>query len=330
MTPEAPAGLPRLLAAPPHDHRDHVARYGPIPELRRRAERAEFVAMVERSGLRGRGGGRLPDRPQAARRRRRRAPSRRGGQRRRGRAGEPQGPRAVAPRAAPGDRRRRGRGSGRRRGGDPLRRRPRRPRRPRRARQARSAPAPGRCRVPTPGGSTVVPSRYVAGEESARRQLPQRRRCQAGVGAAAPVRARGARPRHARAERRDAGQPRARSRASAPSGTGRVGTTDEPGSVLTTTVGARRPPRRVRVRARHAVHAGDRVGRRARPNRSARCWSAATSAPGSASKPPSDWCSRHGVLRQAGADARLRRRGRAPDAELRRRRDGARRALPRR
>ncbi len=60
MSTDASAGLPRLLAAPPRDHHDHVARYGPLPELRRRAERAEFVAMVERSGLRGRGGGGFP------------------------------------------------------------------------------------------------------------------------------------------------------------------------------------------------------------------------------------------------------------------------------
>ena len=39
MNPDAPAGLPRLLAAPPHNHHDHVTRYGPLPELRRRAGR---------------------------------------------------------------------------------------------------------------------------------------------------------------------------------------------------------------------------------------------------------------------------------------------------
>ncbi len=60
MSTDAPAGLPRLLAAPPRDHHDHVARYGPLPELRRHTERAEFVAIVERSGLRGRGGGGFP------------------------------------------------------------------------------------------------------------------------------------------------------------------------------------------------------------------------------------------------------------------------------
>jgi NADH:ubiquinone oxidoreductase subunit F (NADH-binding) len=60
MSGSAPAGLPRLLASPPRDLDEHVARYGPLPELRRRAERDEFVAMVERSGLRGRGGGGFP------------------------------------------------------------------------------------------------------------------------------------------------------------------------------------------------------------------------------------------------------------------------------
>jgi NADH:ubiquinone oxidoreductase subunit F (NADH-binding) len=60
MSERAPAGLPRLLATPPRDHDEHVARYGPLPELRRRAERDEFTAMVERSGLRGRGGGGFP------------------------------------------------------------------------------------------------------------------------------------------------------------------------------------------------------------------------------------------------------------------------------
>jgi NADH:ubiquinone oxidoreductase subunit F (NADH-binding) len=60
MTAAAPTGLPRLLAAAPRDYAEHDARYGPLPELRRRAERDEFVAMVERSGLRGRGGGGFP------------------------------------------------------------------------------------------------------------------------------------------------------------------------------------------------------------------------------------------------------------------------------
>src|SRR5689334_12403272 len=60
MTTDAPRGLPRLLTVAPRDHREHLARYGPLPELRRRAERAEFVATVERSGLRGRGGGGFP------------------------------------------------------------------------------------------------------------------------------------------------------------------------------------------------------------------------------------------------------------------------------
>jgi NADH:ubiquinone oxidoreductase subunit F (NADH-binding) len=56
----APAGLPRLLVPLPRDHVEHLARYGALPELRRRDERNEFVAMVERSGLRGRGGAGFP------------------------------------------------------------------------------------------------------------------------------------------------------------------------------------------------------------------------------------------------------------------------------
>ena len=60
MSTVPPAGLPRLLAPPAADHREHVTRYGPLPELRRHVERGEFIAMVERSGLRGRGGGGFP------------------------------------------------------------------------------------------------------------------------------------------------------------------------------------------------------------------------------------------------------------------------------
>jgi NADH:ubiquinone oxidoreductase subunit F (NADH-binding) len=60
MSVAPPAGLPRLLAAPTTDHREHLARYGLLPELRRRVERSELISMVERSGLRGRGGGGFP------------------------------------------------------------------------------------------------------------------------------------------------------------------------------------------------------------------------------------------------------------------------------
>lgn len=56
----APAGLPRLLAPAPADHAEHLARYGPLPALRSRGERSECIAMVERSGLRGRGGAGFP------------------------------------------------------------------------------------------------------------------------------------------------------------------------------------------------------------------------------------------------------------------------------
>src|SRR5690242_19993357 len=60
MSSTAPSGLPRLLAPSPRDLEEHVARYGPLPGLRKRAERHEFAAMVERSGLRGRGGAGFP------------------------------------------------------------------------------------------------------------------------------------------------------------------------------------------------------------------------------------------------------------------------------
>ncbi len=79
----APAGLPRLLAPSPANLGEHVARYGPLPELRKRMERAECIAMVERSGLRGRGGGGFPTGRKLPRRRRRWSPSDRRGQRRR-------------------------------------------------------------------------------------------------------------------------------------------------------------------------------------------------------------------------------------------------------
>lgn len=58
--PPGPAGLPRLLAAPCADHAEHRARYGPLPTLRTRGERADFLAAVDASGLRGRGGGAFP------------------------------------------------------------------------------------------------------------------------------------------------------------------------------------------------------------------------------------------------------------------------------
>jgi NADH:ubiquinone oxidoreductase subunit F (NADH-binding) len=55
-----PSGLPRLLAPPCADHAEHLARYGPLPAIRSRSERADLVATVEASGLCGRGGGAFP------------------------------------------------------------------------------------------------------------------------------------------------------------------------------------------------------------------------------------------------------------------------------
>ena len=94
----------------------------------------------------------------------------------------------------------------------------------RRAQRPRRGDATSR-RLAGRGGAE--PLRGRRGERG--RQLPQRRRCQAGLGAAAPVRAGGARPGHPGAERRNAGQPRARSRASGPSGTGPSAPPTSPG-----------------------------------------------------------------------------------------------------
>ncbi len=57
QTRAAPVGTPRLLAPSPADLAEHVDRYGPLPALGSRAERAAFIEAVERSTLRGRGGG---------------------------------------------------------------------------------------------------------------------------------------------------------------------------------------------------------------------------------------------------------------------------------
>ncbi len=55
-----PTGLPRLLAAPCATHAEHFARFGPLPALRSRAERLGLIREIETSGLRGRGGGAFP------------------------------------------------------------------------------------------------------------------------------------------------------------------------------------------------------------------------------------------------------------------------------
>src|SRR5512144_1898191 len=62
--PSAPSRLPRLLSGGGSHGwvslRDHLERFGypPVPE--RRGDRAAFVDMIDRSGLRGRGGGGFP------------------------------------------------------------------------------------------------------------------------------------------------------------------------------------------------------------------------------------------------------------------------------
>ena len=55
-----PIGLPRLLAAPCATYAEHLARYGSLPALRGRAERVGLIREIETSGLRGRGGGAFP------------------------------------------------------------------------------------------------------------------------------------------------------------------------------------------------------------------------------------------------------------------------------
>jgi NADH:ubiquinone oxidoreductase subunit F (NADH-binding) len=60
QTGAAPVGLPRLLAPSPRDLDEHLARYGPVPLVRSRSERAALIEAVERSTLRGRGGAGFP------------------------------------------------------------------------------------------------------------------------------------------------------------------------------------------------------------------------------------------------------------------------------
>jgi NADH:ubiquinone oxidoreductase subunit F (NADH-binding) len=56
----APAGLPRLVPERITDHRAHLRHHGPLPAIAKKAGRQAFIAAVERSGLRGRGGGAFP------------------------------------------------------------------------------------------------------------------------------------------------------------------------------------------------------------------------------------------------------------------------------
>ena len=56
----APAGLPRLLPTRITTFSEHAARFGPLPDLRKRAARAQLLDTVDFSGLRGRGGAGFP------------------------------------------------------------------------------------------------------------------------------------------------------------------------------------------------------------------------------------------------------------------------------
>jgi NADH:ubiquinone oxidoreductase subunit F (NADH-binding) len=55
-----PAGLPRLLRTTEGGYAGHQARYGALPDVGKRASRAAFLDEVERSALRGRGGAGFP------------------------------------------------------------------------------------------------------------------------------------------------------------------------------------------------------------------------------------------------------------------------------
>jgi len=59
-TSAPPAGLPRVIPEPITRYEDHQRRYGPLPTVGKRAHRQQFIDMVERSGLRGRGGAGFP------------------------------------------------------------------------------------------------------------------------------------------------------------------------------------------------------------------------------------------------------------------------------
>jgi NADH:ubiquinone oxidoreductase subunit F (NADH-binding) len=60
MTTGAPVGLPRLLAPAVASYSEHLARYGLLPDLHKRAARAQLIDAVERAALRGRGGAGFP------------------------------------------------------------------------------------------------------------------------------------------------------------------------------------------------------------------------------------------------------------------------------
>ncbi len=235
MSPDAPTGLPRLLASSPASHHEHVARYGPLPELRRRAERSEFLAMVERSGLRGRGGAGFP----TGRKLRAVADGRHPVVVANGAEGEPASRKdrallqhaphlvidgaAVAARAVGASEIHfvvdRGDGAGRASLDAALHAR------------ANEMPRPGAWRI------DVVPSRYVAGEESATVNFLN-------GGEAKPVSVpprpyeRGVRGRATLVQNVETLANLALIARYGPEWYGSVGTTDEPGSVLTTAVGA--------------------------------------------------------------------------------------------
>jgi NADH:ubiquinone oxidoreductase subunit F (NADH-binding) len=60
MNGTQPVGLPRLLPPARVDLDTHLAQYGPLPVVHSRAQRAQLIDTVDRSGLRGRGGAGFP------------------------------------------------------------------------------------------------------------------------------------------------------------------------------------------------------------------------------------------------------------------------------
>ncbi len=300
----APAGLPRLLAPSPANLGEHVARVRAAPRAAQaHAERAECIAMVERSGLRGRGGGWLPDRAQAA------APSPTVVAIR---SSWPTAPKVSPPAARTTSLLRHSPHlvidgavvAARAVGAEEIHfvvdRHDRRRACVRSTRALRDASA--RDAAPrSPGRSTSSRRATSRGEESAVVHFLNGGEAKPVSVPPRPVRARGARSRHARAERRDAGQPRAR-RALRPRVV-RVG----------------RHHRRARVgphdrRSARSRRPGvfefalgtpfttrDRDAPAVRPNRSAPCWWVDTSAPGSTFRPLSNWCSRTVCCSRAGA-----------------------------